>query len=620
MYGYIQAAAISPRVRVAAPRRNAEEIVNAVLAADKAGVTVAVFPELCVTGYTCGELFLQRDLLDASDAAVKAIAENTRETGTLFFIGAPLRAAGKLYNAAVAVCRGRILGAVPKTYLPNYGEFYEARHFSPAPPHRLTTDIGGVTVPLGTDLLFAADNMPELTVAAEICEDLWAPEPPSGRAARAGATVLCNLSASNETIGKAEWRRTIVAAQSGRCEAVYIYADAGEGESTTDLVFGAHNLIAETGRLAAESVPFGPGSVRSAVDLEKAVFERRRLNTFTAADGYERIPFVAKTEPFDIGPVGRTPFVPSDPSERRERARSVLEMQARALARRLDHTGAEAVIGVSGGLDSSLALLVIRRAYAILKRKPAGITAVTMPCFGTTGRTFDNARALIRAVGATERVVPITESVRRHFADIGHDESVMNAAYENAQARERTQVLMDIANDVGGLVVGTGDLSELALGWATYNGDQMSMYGVNASIPKTLVRYLIAAVADEDKKLRPVLGDILDTEISPELLPPSDGRIAQKTEEILGSYELNDFFLYYTVRYGFGREKILYLAGKAFPELSAPALTERLDFFYKRFVTQQFKRSAMPDGVKVGSVALSPRGDWRMPSDSDYKP
>ena len=620
MYGYIQAAAISPRVRVAAPRRNAEEIVNAVLAADKAGVTVAVFPELCVTGYTCGELFLQRDLLDASDAAVKAIAESTRETGTLFFIGAPLRAAGKLYNAAVAVCRGRILGAVPKTYLPDYGEFYEARHFSPAPPHRLAADIGGVTVPLGTDLLFAADNMPELTVAAEICEDLWAPEPPSGRAARAGATVLCNLSASNETIGKAEWRRTIVAAQSGRCEAVYIYADAGEGESTTDLVFGAHNLIAETGRLAAESVPFGSGIARAAVDLEKAVFERRRLNTFTAADGYERIPFVAKTDPFDIGPVGRTPFVPSDPSERRERARSVLEMQARALARRLDHTGAEAVIGVSGGLDSSLALLVIRRAYAILKRKPAGITAVTMPCFGTTGRTFDNARALIRAVGATERVVPIAESVRRHFADIGHDESVMNAAYENAQARERTQVLMDIANDVGGLVVGTGDLSELALGWATYNGDQMSMYGVNASVPKTLVRYLIAAVADEDKKLRPVLGDILDTEISPELLPPSDGRIAQKTEEILGSYELNDFFLYYTVRYGFGREKILFLAGKAFPELSAPALTERLDFFYRRFVTQQFKRSAMPDGVKVGSVALSPRGDWRMPSDSDYKP
>ena len=617
MFGYIKTAAISPRVHIACPRKNADEIVGAVLSADKAGVTVAVFPELSVTGYTCGDLFLQSDLLDASDAAVADIAARTAKTSVLFFIGAPVRSGGKLYNCAVAVCRGQILGAVPKTYVPNYGEFYELRHFSPAGDFIAQADFAGVRAPLGGKLLFAAENVKELVVAAEICEDLWAPEPPSGGAARAGATVICNLSASNEIIGKADWRRTIVAAQSGRCEAVYVYSDAGEYESSTDLIFGAHNMIAESGRIVSESLPFADGRCEAAVDLQKAVYDRRRMNTFSPTSGYERITFRASEAEFDIGPVSSAPFVPQSDEERDVRAKFVLEMQARALARRLDATGADAVVGISGGLDSSLALLVARRAYAIAGKRVSGITAVTMPCFGTTGRTLKNARALIKAVGATERVVDISDSVRRHFADIGHNEAVHNSAYENAQARERTQVLMDIANDVGGLVVGTGDLSELALGWATYNGDHMSMYGVNASVPKTLVKYVIAAVADSDVQLNKVLRDILDTEISPELLPPSDGKIAQKTEDIIGKYEINDFFLYYTVRYGFAKDKILWLAAKAFPH--EKELEKRFDFFMRRFTSQQFKRSAMPDGVKIGSVALSPRGDWRMPSDSEYR-
>lgn len=617
MYGYIKVAAVSPKTKLADPQANAETIAAAMRDADKQGVGIVVFPELAVTGYTCGDLFLQTDLLNAADDALRAITAETADTGVLAFIGAPIVAEGKLYNCAVAVCGGKVLGAVPKTNIPNYSEFYELRHFTPAPAAAIQTVVGGQATVLSAKQLFRAENMPGLTVAAEICEDLWVAEPPSGKAAAAGATVVCNLSASNETIGKAEWRRTIVAAQSGRLAAAYIYADAGTGESTTDTVFGAHNLIGDNGAIVAECPPFGCGRATAEIDIEKLTYERRRMNTFTSKpDGYSYVPFTVRADGFTLqNPVSRTPFVPDNESERTARARLILDMQAYALARRLEHTGAKAVLGISGGLDSSLALLVTCRAYALLGRKPSDIVAVTMPCFGTTGRTYNNARALIAAVGASERIVDIAESVRKHFADIGHDENVYNAAYENAQARERTQVLMDIANDVGGIVVGTGDLSELALGWATYNGDHMSMYGVNASVPKTLVRFLIAAEAAEREELRAVLTDILHTEISPELLPATDGKIAQKTEEIIGKYEINDFFLYYTVRYAFSRKKILWLAAAAFPELSAKKLAEMFDNFRRRFTTQQFKRSALPDGVKIGSVALSPRGDWRMPSD-----
>lgn len=612
-YGYVRLRCYAPPLRVGDPKYNAEMIVRAVRQAETDGVTVAAFPELCVTGYTCGDLFLQTALIDGAKQAIARIASATADTGVLFFVGAPLVFGGKLLNCAVALCGGKALGVVPKCHIPNYGEFYEQRHFTSGIGASGEIALAGAAVPFGASLVFEAVNVPGLKVAAEICEDLWVACPPSSVAAQCGATVVVNLSASDETVGKADWRRKLVESQSGRCACAYMYADAGSDESTGDLVFAAHQLIAENGTIVAESAPFADGVATADVDLEKLLFERRRMNTFTACDS-RTVPFtaaVAESKP----QLSRTPFVPSDETERRARAQSILDMQAFALKKRLAHTGCGAVIGVSGGLDSALALLVTARAYALLKRKPQEIVAVSMPGLGTGERTRKNAAALIEAVGATGREIDISAAVKAHFADIGHDERVTDVVYENAQARERTQILMDIANGCNALVIGTGDLSELALGWETYNGDQMSMYGVNASVPKTLVKYLIAAEADRVPKLKKVLTDILNTEISPELIPAKAGKM-QSTEDKIGKYELNDFFLYYVVRYGFAPKKVLWLARCAFPEIDAEPLRRTLKNFYSRFFSQQFKRSAMPDGVKVGSVSLSPRGDWRMPSDA----
>lgn len=615
MYGYIRLRACAPALRVADVTGNADRIASAIRAADADGVTVAAFPELCLTGYTCGDLFLQTALLGGVRDGLNRIASATADTGVLAFVGAPVEYGGKLYNCAVAFCGGKVLGVVPKTHIPNYGEFYEARHFASGAHVDGTVSLCGTRVPIRAGLLFAADNMPELTVSAEICEDLWVATPPSSSAAVRGATVIVNLSASDETIGKAEWRRKLIESQSGRCACAYLYADASCDESTTDLVFAAHQLIAANGVTVAESAPFGEGTATADVDLETLTFERRRIGTFVTEQAESVVPFTAAQA--DVRPaISRTPFVPTGETERRTRAQAILDMQAYALKKRLDHTGCGAVIGVSGGLDSALALLVTVRAYRILGRDVKDILAVTMPGLGTGTRTRKNASALIEAVGATEMCVDITAAVKAHFADIGHDEKVTDVVYENAQARERTQILMDIANGRNALVIGTGDLSELALGWATYNGDHMSMYGVNASVPKTLVKYLIAAEAARDEKLQTVLNDILHTEISPELIPAKKGKM-QSTEDKIGKYERNDFFLYYAVRYGFTPKKILWLATLAFPEAGEAELEKNLENFYRRFFSQQFKRSAMPDGVKIGSVALSPRGDWRMPSDAD---
>lgn len=613
-YGLVKLGAYSPCIKVADPSFNARGIIETVKAAETDGVAAAAFPELSVTGYTCGDLFLQTRLAEAASEAVGAIAAETAGTNVLFFVGAPVAYAGKLFNCAAAICAGKILGVIPKVRVPNYGEFYERRHFVSGEGIRGEVRVGGQTAPIAPGLIFSAVNVPGFSVTAEICEDLWALSPPSERAASEGAAIVMNLSASNETVGKAGWRRTLVSAQSGRAVCAYVYADAGLGESTGDMVFAAHDLIAVNGVIAAECPPLGAGQITAVVDLETLAYERRRVDTFVCRAG-EAIPFTARTS--EIRPVlSRTPFVPESGEEIAARAELILGLQAAALAKRLEHTGAGAVLGVSGGLDSALALLVTARAFRLLKREVREIVAVCMPGLGTGSRTRKNAAALIEAVGASARTIDITKAVRAHFKDIGHDEATADTVYENAQARERTQILMDIANGCNALVIGTGDLSEAALGWSTYNGDHMSMYNVNCAVPKTLVKYLIAAEAARDTRLTAVLEDILDTEISPELVPATDGRM-QSTEDRIGKYELNDFFLYYVVRYGFTPKKVLFLAECAFTEMPPYALKEALRNFYKRFFTQQFKRSAVPDGVKIGSVSLSPRADWRMPSDAE---
>ena len=622
-YGFVKAAAATPKIRVADVHYNGGNIIQLIGRAEKAGAELLVFPELCVCGYTCGDLFGQNVLLDGCLAALSDIAAATKGKSMLVFVGVPVRLSGVLYNCAAAVSGGKVLAFIPKRHLPNYAEFYEKRNFQPYKGENTRVALNGEQIPFGNKILFRESNHPDFTVAAELCEDLWVPAPPSVSHALAGANIIVNLSASDETAGKAEYRRLLVRAQSAKTVSGYVYADAGEGESTTDMVFAGHDMICENGEILAESEPFGEGLAVSEIDVEKLAFERRRINTYyenSDASGYEIIPFSANKGIDSLTrAIARLPFVPQGEDALGRRAELILSMQSEGLKKRLSHTNAKsAVLGISGGLDSALALLVTVRAFKALGKDLRDIVAVTMPCFGTTDKTLNNSLKLMQELGVTSRTVNIADSVRRHFKDIGHDEKVKNAAYENAQARTRTLVLMDIANDENGLVVGTGDLSELALGWATYNGDHMSMYGVNASVPKTLVKYLIrheaARLGGEAEK---VLTDILNTEISPELLPPENGKIAQKTEELVGPYELHDFYLYYAVRWGFSPKKVYFLAKKAFAgAYGDETLKKWLVSFYKRFFSQQFKRSCLPDGVKIGSVALSPRGDWRMPSDA----
>lgn len=621
--GFIKVAAATPEIRLADCKFNGEQIVRAIEAAQAQGAKVLVFPELCLTGYTCGDLFLQDLLLRAAEEALQSVMKQTADKDILCLVGLPLRRESRLYNCAAVFCRGELLGVVPKRNIPNYSEFYELRHFSPAGDGIEWITLAGQEVPFGQNLLFCCRELPEFVVAAEICEDLWVPQSPSIRHAAAGATILANLSASDETIGKSDYRRMLVEAQSAKLVCGYLYADAGEGESTTDLVFSGHNLIGENGAILAESALFQNGILYSEIDVQRLMSERRRMNTYPAvpAEEYLRVAFsMPLAETTLTRRVEMRPFVPEDGADRKKRCESIFAMQVNGLKKRLAHIGAKtAVIGISGGLDSCLALLVTVKTMDALHRSRKDVLAVTMPCFGTTTRTKTNAEILCERLGVTFRTVEISESVLLHLRDIEHPTDVYDAAYENAQARERTQVLMDLANQTGGIVIGTGDLSELALGWATYNGDHMSMYGVNASIPKTLVRYMVDYVARDagDAKLFEVLMDILDTPVSPELLPAKDNEIAQKTEDLVGPYELHDFFLYQVMRMGFAPAKVYRLAVYAFRGVFSPDVIQKwLRTFYWRFFAQQFKRSCLPDGPKVGSVTLSPRGDWRMPSDA----
>ena len=621
--GFLKVAVGTPKTAVADCRKNADEILRLIGEMEQRKAKLMVFPELCITGYTCGDLFWQKALLEAAREEMLRIAAKTKQTDALIFVGLPFAYGGKLYNIAAALNHGAVLGLIPKTHLPNYGEFYEARQFAPAPEETGEVILDGKKVPFGTRLLFTCPEMEELTVAAEICEDLWVPEPPSIHHALAGATVLVNLSASDEVTGKDRYRRNLVAGQSARLVCAYLYATAGEGESTTDLVFGGQNLIGENGQILAEGKRFGNKTLYADLDLSYLTGERRRMTTFPAAENgdYRKIAFSLKKEETALERYfSPHPFLPDDRHEVEERCDEILNIQAMGLKKRLEHVhGTHAVLGISGGLDSTLALLVTARAFDLLGLPRDQITAVTMPGFGTTDRTYQNACEMTRQLGATLKEVDIREAVTIHFRDIGHDSEVHDVTYENAQARERTQVLMDIANKNGGLVIGTGDLSELALGWATYNGDHMSMYGVNGSVPKTLVRHLVNYWADTcgEEKLSAILRDVLDTPVSPELLPPRDGDIAQKTEDLVGPYELHDFFLYYMMRAGYDPAKIYRIANLAFAGVyEEETILKWLKKFYWRFFSQQFKRSCLPDGPKVGSVALSPRGDWRMPSDA----
>lgn len=621
--GFITVATATPQVAVADCEANAQAILACINEMAAAHAKVMVLPELCITGYTCSDLFWQTKLLDEAEAALSVIAEGSRQVDALIAVGMPLRVAGKLLNVAAILCRGKVLGFVPKVNLPAYNEFYETRHFTSGSADMGTVQFGGEEIPVGTNLLFSCENVVDLCVAAEICEDLWVPNPPSVQHALAGASVICNLSASDEMVGKGSYRRDLVAGQSARLVCAYLYATAGEGESTTDLVFGGQNLVAENGTVLAESATFENEINVATIDVQRLASERRRMSTFPAAESkeYREISFALVEEETKLARFfDADPFVPSNADQLSDRCEEILNIQALGLKKRLAHTHAKsAVVGISGGLDSTLALLVTARAFDMLGLPRKGIVAVTMPGFGTTDRTYNNAVAMIKSLGATFKEVPIAKAVMQHFADIDHDASIHDVTYENSQARERTQILMDIANQANGFVIGTGDLSELALGWATYNGDHMSMYAVNASVPKTLVRHLVRHYADTsaDEVLAGVLYDVLDTPVSPELLPPEDGAISQKTEDLVGPYELHDFFLYQMLRMCFPPAKIYRVAKEAFAgRYSNETILKWLRTFYWRFFSQQFKRSCLPDGPKVGSVAVSPRGDLRMPSDA----
>lgn len=623
--GFVKVAAASVPLRVADCAYNAQQCIAAVLRAKSLGVRVLVLPELCLTGYTCHDLFGQEALRHGALTALAQVAEATAGAGVLTFVGLPFAWGGRLYNCGAALYDGAVLALIPKTHIPNYGEFYESRYFAPAPS--TTGQVSGFwsqgrKVPFGGMVLFTHPELPELSVGCEICEDLWAPRQPSQDLALAGATVIVNLSASPAVIGKGTYRRDLVIGQSARLVCGYLYACACCQESTQDLVYSGHNLIAENGMILAESTTMEPDFLVSELDLRHLITERARQSTYCSSwpEQLLEIPLDFPIEETPITrPIDPHPFVPANIAGRKSRCEEILSIQAAGLAKRLGHAQAKtALVGLSGGLDSTLALLVMVRAADRLGWDRKRLVAVTMPCYGTTHRTRSNAEAMALALGVTFREIPIGQVVAQHFADIGLPPEDRSVTYENGQARERTQVLMDLANRLGGLVIGTGDLSELALGWATYNGDHMSMYAVNAGVPKTLVRHIVDYVASQsDTALANVLRDILATPVSPELLPPNDGEISQKTEDLVGPYELHDFFLYQVVRCGYAPKKVYRLAKLAFRGKYPNAeLLRWLRNFYRRFFQQQFKRSCLPDGPKVGSVTLSPRGDWRMPSDA----
>lgn len=623
--GFIKVSAATPKIKVADPAYNTEEILKIIDETEKNGASILVFSELTISGYTCGDLFLQQPLLTECKNQLLRIVKATENKSMLVVVGCPIVIKQKLYNCAVVISDGSILGIVPKTHLPNYSEFYELRHFTSG--EGLEEDLwfgeefGYVNV--AVNQLFKCKEIPELVVACEICEDLWVPLPPSTYHAMAGATVICNPSASVETTTKESYRRSLVSNQSARLLAAYIYADAGEGESTQDVVYSGHHLICENGSVLAEAKRFTNEIIYADIDVQKLAAERRKMTSFPGGqtDDYFEQEFSLEVKENKITRTfPKAPFVPDNQDERDKRCDEILSLQSMGLKKRLEHTNCKhAVVGISGGLDSTLAVLVTARAFDLLDIPRENLICVTMPCFGTTDRTYQNAVSLIKELGATLKEVRIEKAVRQHFADIGHDENNHDVTYENSQARERTQILMDMANQYNGMVIGTGDMSELALGWATYNGDHMSMYAVNCSVPKTLVRYLVLYYAEttENKKLSEVLMDVLDTPVSPELLPPVDGVISQKTEDLVGPYELHDFFLYYMLRFGFPKAKLYRMAKLTFDGVYDDEMIKKwLDKFYWRFFSQQFKRSCLPDGPKVGSVAVSPRGDLRMPSDA----
>lgn len=627
-YGFVRTAGVSLPVEVADCSANSRNIIDAIRKYDDE-VQFLVFPELCITGYTCGDLFFQKSLQKKAIDSLLDILNGTKYTSVVSLVGMPLLFNGKLFNCAVVIQSGKILGAVPKSYLPNYSEYYEKRWFASGIGLSAEIEIAGSMVPFGTDILFTAGTAQECTFAVEICEDLWAASPPSTYYAQAGAQLIFNLSASNDIVGKCEYRKKLIEQQSARCICGYVYVSASSGESTTDLVYGGHALIAQNGKILVESQRFSfeGQTVIAEIDTGLISHDRSKNNVFNGVGtfgNFRKAEYLLND--IEITKLHRNvdphPFVPSDDARREKRCREIFEIQSTGLAKRMLHTGIHrSVIGISGGLDSTLALLVAVKACGKLGLDNTNVTAVTMPGFGTTGRTYGNAVQLIESLGANFKEIDITESCRHHFKSIGHDENVHDLTFENVQARERTRILFDIAGKERGLVIGTGDLSELALGWATYNGDHMSMYGVNCSVPKTLVRYLIdyAAEFESTETTAAILRDVMDTPVSPELLPPKDGEISQITEDIVGPYELHDFFLYNMVRCGYEPPKIRFLAEVAFGgKYDYEEITKWLKIFIKRFFTQQFKRSCIPDGPKVGSVSLSPRGDWRMPSDSSY--
>lgn len=630
-YGFIKVGAAAPKLKISDTIYNLEEIKKVIERAESEGVSILTFPELSMTSYTCGDLFGQDTLIKYCEDSVIDLCNFSKGRDILFFIGVPVKAGHFLFNCAAAVHDGKILGIIPKTYIPNYGEFYEKRWFSSAVCSSFSeVEYAGQKVPFGTGILFENREMPDLCIGAEICEDLWSPVPPSSFSAISGATVIVNLSASNELVNKAAYRIDLVSQQSARLIGAYIYSSSGVYESTTDLVFSGHLIIAENGAVLKQSERFGRESeiITAEIDIQRLSAERRKNLTFRDtvcqhSREMRKVPFSQKQIGCDsldryIDPY---PFVPSNENTRDLRCREIFSIQVAGLAKRLQHTGIQkAVVGVSGGLDSTLALLVMIKTFDVLNLPRENIYTITMPGFGTTDRTYNNTVNLCRELKSNLKEIKIVDSVLQHFSDIGHDPEIFDVTYENAQARERTQILMDIANKIGGIVVGTGDLSEIALGWSTYNGDHMSMYAVNCSVPKTLVRSLVHWVAENevDKNTRVILSDILDTPVSPELLPADrSGNISQKTEDIIGPYELHDFFLYHMMRYGAPPKKIAFLAGCAFAEkYSMQEIYKWLKYFYKRFFSMQFKRSCIPDGPKVGTISLSPRGDWRMPSDA----
>lgn len=625
--GFIKVAAATPDIKVADCEYNCDKIIGITKECRKKGVKLLVLPELCITGYTCSDLFFQDILLDEALIGLKRLVDDSEGSDMLCMAGLPVMIYGRLYNVAAVYQNGELLGLVPKMNIPNYSEFYELRHFEEGPKETIWVSLKGFEdeILFGSSVLFQCEQIPELMVGVEICEDVWTPVPPSCAHALAGAVIIANLSASDEITGKDIYRRELISNQSARLIAGYVYADAGEGESSTDLVFSGHNVIAENGTVLADGERFSNEILISEIDYGKLLSERRRIRTFKVTNPdeaeYDVVPFELELSDVELTRyVDKAPFVPGNKDDRDRRCSEILTLQSMGLKKRLVHTGCKsAVIGISGGLDSTLALLVTVKAFDMAGIDRKNIQAVTMPCFGTTDRTYNNAVTLIKELGATFIEVNIKEAVNLHFKDIGHDDSVHDVTYENCQARERTQVLMDIANKTNGMVVGTGDMSELALGWATYNGDHMSMYGVNCSVPKTLVRYLVSYYAEtcNSEELRSVLNDVLDTPVSPELLPPDSGKISQKTEDIVGPYELHDFYLYYVMRFGYKPSKVYRLAKYAFAGVyDDKTIYKWLHTFYRRFFSQQFKRSCLPDGPKVGSVALSPRGDWRMPSDA----